>query len=180
VPKPRRLRRSKFNSTREEFASSYLEELYAHQQWADAEHWHAIEAYPAARTDKAIRERLFHIHLVQHAFLWMAGARTLPFALNKPEDFATMGQLKEYARQGLTELDQLLKATSADQLEESIEIAWFKPTLKISRRQALTQAAMHSHYHRGQNATRLRGLGSVSPTTDYIVWLRDGKPAAQW
>jgi len=110
----------------------------------------------------------------------MAGARTLPFALNKPEDFATMGQLKEYARQGLTELDQLLKATSADQLEESIEIAWFKPTLKISRRQALTQAAMHSHYHRGQNATRLRGLGSVPPTTDYIVWLRDGKPAAQW
>ena len=35
---------------------SYLNELYAHQAWADAEHWRAIEAHPAALSDKAIRE----------------------------------------------------------------------------------------------------------------------------
>ncbi len=48
--------------------TSYLDELYAHQEWADAEHWRAFEAHPAALDDKAIRERLLHIHLVQHAF----------------------------------------------------------------------------------------------------------------
>ena len=42
------------------------------------------------------------------------------------------------------------------------------------------QAAMHSHYHRGQNATRLRELGGVPPMTDFIVWLHKGQPAANW
>ena len=68
----------------------------------------------------------------------------------------------------------------ARELEELVEAPWFTPPAKISVRQALTQAAMHSHYHRGQNATRLRELGGVPPMTDFIVWLRKGQPAAQW
>ena len=64
-------------------------------------------------------------------------------------------------------------------MEELVEVPWFK-TLKISVRHALTQCAMHSHYHRGQNATRLRELGGTPPMTDFIVWLRDGKPPARW
>jgi hypothetical protein len=52
--------------------NSHLHELYGHQEWADAEHWRAFEAYPAALEDRAIRERLHHIHLVQHGFLWVA------------------------------------------------------------------------------------------------------------
>ena len=84
------------------------------------------------------------------------------------------------ARQGLTEIGELLKKTDQPRMEEIIEVPWFKPPAKISVRQALTQAAMHSHYHRGQNATRLRELGGVPPMTDYIVWLKNGQPAAQW
>jgi uncharacterized damage-inducible protein DinB len=42
------------------------------------------------------------------------------------------------------------------------------------------QAAMHSHYHRGQNATRLRELGGVPPATDFIMWVRNGQPNARW
>ena len=64
--------------------------------------------------------------------------------------------------------------------EEIIEVPWFRPPAKISIRQALTQAAMHSHYHRGQNATRLRELGGVPPMTDFIAWLHKGQPPAQW
>src|SRR5208337_1920874 len=66
--------------------NSYLDELYAHQEWADAEHWRAFEAYPAALADKAIRERLFHIHLVQHGFLWVTGPRTAEFDFKKLEN----------------------------------------------------------------------------------------------
>jgi len=51
---------------------------------------------------------------------------------------------------------------------------------KISIGEALTQAAMHSHYHRGQNATRLRELGGEPPMTDYIVWLWKGRPQPAW
>ena len=82
----------------EESVSSYLDELYAHQEWADAEHWRAFEAHPAALGDKAIRERLLHIHQVQHGFLWMTGPRTSEFAFKKLEDFRGMADLKQYAQ----------------------------------------------------------------------------------
>ena len=158
----------------------YLEELYGHQEWADAEHWRAFQAHAASLADKAIRDRLLHIHLVQHAFLWITGPRTSQFALKKLEDFPDAEDLKHYAQQGHTDLHELLKEATPDRLGEVIEVPWFKPALKISRQHALTQAAMHSHYHRGQNATRLRELGGVPPTTDFIEWLRNGKPAARW
>jgi uncharacterized damage-inducible protein DinB len=158
---------------------SYLEELLAHQEWADAEHWRAFEAHAPALEDKAIRERLLHIHQVQHAFLWVTEPVTGGFAFKKLEDFDSMADLKAYGRGGDIALQDLLKATDDAQMEELVEIPWF-PKLKLSRRHAFTQAAMHSHYHRGQNATRLRELGGVPPYTDFIVWLKDGKPAAKW
>jgi len=159
---------------------TYLDELYAHQEWADAEHWRAFETYPAALADQAIRERLLHIHLVQHAFLWVTGARISEFAFKKLEDFPGMAELKGYGRRGHEELQALLKSAREEQMGEMIEVPWFKPPARISRRHALTQAAMHSHYHRGQNATRLRELGGEPPMTDFIVWLHKGQPKAQW
>lgn len=158
----------------------YLEELYGHQQWADAEHWRAFSEMPAALDDKAIKDRLFHIHYVQHAFAWIVGPRSSQFSQKKVEDFPDASALKGYAQEGLAELDRILRTTTPDQMEQIIVIPWFNPPAKISRRQALTQAAMHSHYHRGQNATRFRELGGVPPMTDFIVWIKNGQPAAQW
>jgi uncharacterized damage-inducible protein DinB len=160
--------------------SSYLDELYAHQEWADAEHWRAFEAHPAALEDKAIRERLHHIHLVQHAFLWITGPRSDPFANRKLEDFPSISDLKKYAQEGLRHLNEFVKSLDPTLAEQIIEIPWFRPPAKISIRQALTQAAMHSHYHRGQNATRLRELGGIPPMTDFIAWLHKGQPPTQW
>jgi len=62
-------------------STSYLDELYAHQEWADAEHWRALEGYPAGLADKAIWERLHHIHLVQSAFLWVVGGSRGQFVI---------------------------------------------------------------------------------------------------
>jgi len=159
---------------------TYLDELYAHQEWADAEHWRAFEAHPAALEDKAIRERLLHIHQVQYAYVWMTGPRTSQFGFKKIEDFASMADLKRYAQQGHAEMIAMVRATEQARLEETVEIPWFQPPLRVSVRHALMQAAMHSHWHRGQNATRLRELGGVPPTTDFIVWLKNGRPAARW
>jgi len=164
----------------EESVNSYLDEIYAHQEWADAEHWRAFEAHPAALDDKAIRERLLHIHLVQHGFLWVTAWQRGKFTFKKLEDFPSMADLKTYAQHGLVEMRERLKNTDQGRMEELIEVPWFKPPLKISVRHAVTQAAMHSHYHRGQNATRLRELGGVPPMTDFIVWLCNGQPAARW
>ena len=50
----------------------------------------------------------------------------------------------------------------------------------ITVAEALTQAAMHSQWHRGQNAVRLRELGVEPPPVDLIVWYWKGRPAAAW
>lgn len=160
--------------------ASYLDELYAHQEWADAEHWRAFAAHPAALADKAIRERLLHIHQVQYAFLWITELKTSEFAFKKLEDFPEMADMKRYAQRYHAEAGELLRGLDQAKIEEFVEAPWFKPPVKLSRRHALTQAAMHSHYHRGQNATRLRELGGEPPMTDFIVWLRNGQPAARW
>ncbi len=160
--------------------TAYLHELYAHQEWADAEHWRAFETHPAALADRAIRERLHHIHLVQSAFLWVMGPRTAKFVITKAEDYPNMADLKAFARTCQSEMAAMLGAMNDPRLAETIEVPWFQPPLTISVRHALMQAAMHSHYHRGQNATRLRELGGVPPGTDFIEWFRQGQPMARW
>ena len=90
-----------------------------------------------------------------------------------------MSDLKQYGRDGLRRMNELVKGVEAGLLE-TVEVPWFKPPAKITVRHALMQAAMHSHYHRGQNATRLRELGGTPPTTDFIVWLHKGQPLAHW
>ena len=159
---------------------SYLDELYGHQEWADAEHWCALEAHAPALADKAIRERLHHIHMVQAAFRWVVGPRTEEFVITKSEDYPNVTDLKAFARKGHVALAAMLGELDEARLIETVEVPWFRPPVRIARRQALMQAAMHSHYHRGQNATRLRELGGEPPMTDFIVWLRNGQPAAQW
>jgi len=160
--------------------SPYLDELYRHQAWADAEHWRAFEEHPEALADKAICERLVHVHQVQHAFLWMVGPRPSAFTFKKLEEYASMSELKDSVRQYHTQMADVLRGFDDAALEGIVDAPWFSRPTEISRRHALMQAAMHSHYHRGQNATRLRELGGIPPMTDFIVWLKDGQRAANW
>jgi uncharacterized damage-inducible protein DinB len=158
----------------------WIDELFPHQAWADAEHWRAIGAVPAARDDNAIRARLHHLHFVQHAFMWTVD-RSQPFRMTTPEDFPTFESLQGYAREFHERVPSFLGKLTPERLAEKVAIRWFQdPPLSITIAEALTQAAMHSHYHRGQNATRLRELGGAPPTTDYIVWLWKGRPQPAW
>jgi uncharacterized damage-inducible protein DinB len=159
----------------------WLHDLYRHQEWADAEHWRAIGSFDPARQDEVIRKRLHHIHLVQHAFEWSVGDRKTPPTFTKPDDFASFESLRDYARSFHSRVEPFFSALADDRLSASIPMQWFKdPPLSISVAEALTQCVMHSQHHRGQNAARLRELGAVPPTTDYIVWLWKGRPAPAW
>lgn len=158
-----------------------LRDFCAHQFWADAEHWRAIESHAPAAADSAIRTRLHHIHMVQHAFLQAARDRAADFSITKPEDFASLADLSAYARGAHDGLERFLASVTDTYLDERIAIPWFRdPPLSITVTEALTQCAMHSHYHRGQNATRLRELGGEPPMTDLIVWYWKGRPAPAW
>jgi uncharacterized damage-inducible protein DinB len=160
---------------------SLLHDLYGHQAWADAEHWRAVDAHPPAAADPALRDRLFHVHLVQHAFLWCVGDRVEPFASKRPADFGSLQALKAYARDYHDRAAAFMEGVDDSGLNDTIAIPWFKdPSLSISVAEALTQCAMHSQHHRGQNATRLRELQCEPPMTDLIVWYWKGRPAPQW
>ncbi len=161
--------------------NTLLRDLYEHQAWADAEHWRAIEKHPPAREDAAIRRRLHHLHLVQRLFIWAVGDRATEFAFSQPEDFETFNDLKAFARESHALVDQFLSSVTDSRLSESVTFSWFKdPPLTITVTEALTQCAMHSQWHRGQNATRLRELGGEPPTVDLIVWYWKGRPEADW
>jgi uncharacterized damage-inducible protein DinB len=155
-----------------------LFDLYGHQAWADAEHWRALEAHPSALTDPALWKRLYHIHIVQRAFMRIVTGEPLVF---EKHDTFTAASLKAFARASNEQAAAWLQVASQDDLQRRLVIPWFKdPPIEITVGEALTQAAMHSHYHRGQNATRLRELGGVPPLTDLIVWYWKGRPAATW
>jgi uncharacterized damage-inducible protein DinB len=156
-----------------------LRDLYGHQAWADAEHWRALEAHPHALEDPAIRNRLHHYHLTQHAFLFIV--RGDPLSFPRLEDFPTMMSLKEYANSYHGEALDFVRRASDSELERLVVVPWFKnPPISVTVAQALTQAAMHSQYHRGQNASRLRELGGNPPLTDLIAWYWRGRPEAVW
>src|SRR3954447_9791303 len=133
--------------------NSVLCDLYGHQAWADAEQWRAVEAHAPAGGDGAIRERLHHMHVVQRAFRWIIGARDGAFHQTRPADFDTLADLKAYGRAYHDEIATFLNTLTPERLDTPIEIVWFNdPPLRITVTQALTQCAMHSQWHRGQNA----------------------------
>ncbi|MBI3192901.1 MAG: hypothetical protein HYZ34_00375 [Ignavibacteriae bacterium] len=156
-----------------------LRELYEHQAWADAELWRAVVAHPQALEDTLIRERFYHYHLAQDAFLLIVQKKQLIF---KPlEDYKTMNDLYEYAKGNHIFALQFIQDITEEFLAERVFIPWFKePRLIITKGQSLLQAVMHSQYHRGQNASRLKDLGGKPPLLDYIAWLQQERPQAPW
>lgn len=161
--------------------NSLLRDLYSHQAWADAEHWRAIQCNPAASQDKVIFEKLHHIHLVQHAYLRIVSAKGAGFKPTKPEDFPGVNDLKNYARNFHNQILPFLDALKNEDLNNKIIIPWAPtPPVDITVEQALMQVIMHSHYHRAQNATRLRELGGEPPPTDFVQWLWTGRPKPDW
>jgi len=121
------------------------------------------------------------MHMVQRVFMWAVGDRATGLAVTNAGDFASLSELKAYARGSHEAFDRFLAAVTDARLEERISMPWFTdPPLSITVTEALTQCAMHSHYHRGQNATRLRELAGEPPLTDLIVWYWKGRPAPAW
>jgi uncharacterized damage-inducible protein DinB len=158
-----------------------LSDLYGHQAWANAEHWRAIQAHAPAAADRAIHDRLHHIMQVQQAFLWIVQGSSAAPTWTKPTDYADVASMAPVARRADSDALALVGSISEERLETIVPVPWFKdPPLSLQVSQALLQAAMHSHYHRGQNATRLRELGGEPPLTDLIVWYWKGRPAAEW
>ncbi len=112
----------------------------------------------------------------------MVGDRSDQFEMTTPDDFVSFEELKAYARTYHDGIRRFIDGVSDRRLGEEIAVPWAPKDARelLTVSEALLQAAMHSHYHRGQNATRLRELGGEPPTTDLIMWYWVGRRIAQW
>ena len=162
---------------------SLIQDLFGHQEWADAEMWKAVEACAGALDKEDISKRFRHFHSTQYAYLKLVQGEKLDFKdiISRYGDSVPMQTVKQNAIAIHAELAKFLAALPESKLEDKLLIPWFKdPTFIVTGAQALIQVAMHSQYHRGQNATKLREAGGTPPTLDFVLWIWKGRPKAEW
>jgi len=159
--------------------------MFGHMRWADAEVWRAVAAHRPAFEDGRVKELLQHIHIVQRAFLMLWRGEDI--TSNMPQ-FDDPGTLLEWAKTCYDDAVGHLEAVGEAGLSGPVTLPWssmieerlgMKPEGTTLGETAL-QVAMHSQYHRGQVNARLRELGGEPPLVDYIAWLWQGRPEAEW
>ena len=162
-----------------------LTELYRHMEWADAKVWASVLAHEGGPSDAKLREYLYHLHMVQHAFLrfWRGELRETPFPT-----FEDAQSLMLWVRDYYAQIFDHLGGLSDEKLAEPMNMPWADMIEKqVGRRPEGTtvgvtvlQVALHSLYHRGQVNARFRQLGGTPPLVDYIAWVWLGRPASEW
>jgi uncharacterized damage-inducible protein DinB len=162
-----------------------LTDLYRHMEWADAAVWTAVLASESAPRDAKLRERLYHLHLVQRAFLrtWHNEPRETPYPT-----FDEMSSLMLWAHTYYGEAFAELATLSDEKLSKPMPVPWAamvarrlgRPPETTTLGDTVLQVALHTHYHRGQINARLREVGGEPPLVDYIAWVWLGKPAPDW
>jgi len=166
-------------------SSAVLQELLAHQEWADAAVWAAVLACDGAVADGRIRELLVHSHQTLAAYLqlWHGEQLELP----EPDDFPDLAAVAAWARQRHAAVAWYTGSLEAADLDRAIEFPWaeqlatrFGQVHPATVGQSIIQLALHSAYHRGQVNARLRELGGTPPLVDFIAWVWAGQPAPEW
>jgi len=147
-----------------------LRDLIAHKGHANAAALlNAIRQNATAASDPELWELLHHVLLANR--FWLLTVLGLPFV---HEDEARPARsfdalIQRYGSTQAQETTWLETATEGD-LARMLEDARI-PNGKCSVAQAFMQVCLHSHGHRAQCAKLLRRHGSVSPSTDFILWL---------
>ena len=164
---------------------STLIDLYRHMEWADAQMWSSVLASESEQTDAKLREYLYHLHMVQRAFLraWRGEPRETPYPTFDDAQSLMLWGRSYYGEAfahlaGLTDekLSEPMPLPWADMVERSIGRAPESSTIG----ETALQVALHSLYHRGQVNARLSAIGGKPPLVDFIAWVWLGRPAPDW
>ena len=162
-----------------------LTDLYRHMQWADAAVWTAVLVSDNGKTDAKLRDYLYHLHLVQRAFLllWRDEWSGTP-----PPTFEDAQPLIKWGRDYYDEIFAHLATLDDEKISGPVPMPWAKMVEQQLGRapevatisETVLQVALHSLYHRGQVNARLREIGGAPPLVDYIAWIWLGRPAPDW
>lgn len=165
--------------------STELQLIFDHLEWADACAFSSVRATRAAEEDALIRSLLIHIHEVQWTYLQLW--RGEPVLIPERQSFTDLSSVYRWAREYHARRQGFTSDLSEAALERHIEFPWaeqlsrkFGKVHPTTVRQSMLQIGLHSAYHRGQVATRLRALGGEPPLLDFVAWLWLGQPSAEW
>ena len=161
----------------------HVRELARHMAWADATVWSAVISAPQAASDARIADTLHHMHLVQHLFLqaWQRAA----FAVRERREFASLDDIAAWALEGRRGIVAFVERAGGDELDRELRVPWAAFYEQQAKRTAgvhtlaesMFQVFLHTQHHRGQICARMREVGAVPPTVDFILWLWSGRPA---
>jgi uncharacterized damage-inducible protein DinB len=162
-----------------------LADLYRHMEWADAAVWTSVLASEEARRDAKLRDYLYHLHLVQRAFLSVWRGEWREGAYPKFDDARS---LMEWGRTFYGEAWSHVGALGDEELAKPFSMPWASLVMEQIGREPETttvgetalQVTLHTQYHRGQVNARLREAGGEPPSVDYIVWVWLGRPQPSW
>ena len=163
-----------------------LKQLYAHMEWADAFVRQAVVADDGLSEDDFVTASLFHLHMAQRA--WLSVWKGEEFAVPSRDDFATLDEIRDWARSYHVEVAGFVEQLMEPGLAEVIEVPWrefvereiggpMAPTRLVD---SALQVAMHSIHHRAQINRRIRELGRAPGMVDYIGWVWRGEPRPEW
>ncbi len=163
-----------------------LDRLLDHMEWADALVWRTVHESEAARRDDYVLDSLFHLHLVQHAYLCVWTGAELP-ELDRA-GFETPNEIEHWARPFYGEARELLEGLGEGRLAEEFDNPWGAliepligaPPAPSTLGDTAYQVVAHSAHHRAQINRRLRELGGDPAMIDYIGWVWRGCPPPQW
>ena len=158
---------------------SFLRDLLAHAEWANAVFFHAWAKSPA-RDHEELRRRVDHLVGVQQGFLAVLNGES-PGGPPSGPPASFFEELKARAQASHAGLHDFAAALDDQALARTVRIPWFpEPPCVITVAEALVQVAMHSQHHRGQCMTRLKDFGGEPKNVDWIIWLWKQKPQARW
>lgn len=162
-----------------------LTDLYRHMQWADAAVWASVLASDNGPADAKLREYLYHLHLVQRAFLraWRDELRETPYPT-----FDDAKSLMQWGRDYYGEVMAHLATLDDEKVSAPMPLPWADMVEQQLGRtpeastfgETVLQVALHSLYHRGQINARLREIGGEPPLVDFIAWVWLGRPEPSW
>jgi uncharacterized damage-inducible protein DinB len=145
-----------------------LTDLYRHLEWADASVWASVITSESGRTDAKLREYLYHLHVVQRAFLrtWRGEARETPYPT-----FDDTPSLMLWGRTYYVEAFAHLGTLDNEKVLEPMPVPWAAMVEQRLGRapetttvgETVLQVTLHSMYHRGQINARLRDVGGEPP-----------------
>jgi len=160
-----------------------MREMARHMAWADATVWGAVLGASGAAGDAKISDTLHHMHLVQHIFVqaW-TGAQ---FAVRERKEFATLDDINAWGVEARRGVLSFVEQVSPADLAREMRMPWAaffeqqakQPAGVHTLGESVLQVFLHTQHHRGQVCMRMREVGVVPPTVDFILWLWSGRPS---